>query len=149
MVHFMNKIVQLLVLILLLSVNVSASDFITTNFASDTITIYENSKRYDLFAGDGPNKVVVNNDLAFVSNTINDSVTVVNLTSKEIIKEIKVGNNPIGLAIGNNLLYVANSGQESVSVVDLTTLEKIASITVEDTPVDLVLRSDGTLLYVT
>ena len=149
----MNKIELIVImsvtLMLMLGSFVYAVDFIGANFADDTVTVYENSKRYDIGVGDGPNKIDVKNGLIFVSNTKDNSITVINLNNKEIVKTIKVGKGPIGIEIGERFAYAVNSGSNSVSVIDLNSLVVTSTIKVENTPIDAVLRDDGTLLYVT
>ena len=68
----------------ILSLSVSASDFISANFKDDSISIYEDSTRYDIKVGDGPNKVEIINGLALVTNTIDNTVSVVDIEKKEI-----------------------------------------------------------------
>jgi len=146
----MRKLGTILVVILFVLCSfVSAVDFMGANFADDSVTIYENNQRYDIGVGDGPNKIDIKEGLAYVSNTRDNTISVINLRDKQIVKTIKVGKGPIGIEVGDRFAYVVNSGSNSVSVIDLSSFVVTSTINIEDTPIDAVLRSDGTLLYVT
>ncbi len=137
------------VLLLVFSSFVSAVDFMGANFADDSVTIYENNQRLDIGVGDGPNKIAIKNGLAYVSNTRDNTISIINMNDKQIIKTIKVGKGPIGIEVGDRYAYIINSGSNSVSVIDLSSYIVTSTINIEETPIDAVLRDDGTLLYVT
>ena len=146
----MLRLGTILVLILFVLCSlVSAVDFMGANFADDSITIYEKNQRFDIGVGDGPNKIAIKDGLAYVSNTRDNTISVINLKDKQIVKTIKVGKGPIGIEVGDRYAYAINSGSDSVSVIDLKSLIVTSTINVENTPIDAVLRNDGTLLYVT
>ena len=59
---------------------------------------------------------------AYVANGDDDSVTVINASTKAIITTIPVGDNPVGAWTGSNgKMYVDNEDGQTISVIDVTT----------------------------
>jgi YVTN family beta-propeller protein len=59
---------------------------------------------------------------AYVANGDDDSITVINTTTKAIITTIAVGDNPVGAWTGsNNKMYVDNEDGQTISVIDVAT----------------------------
>jgi YVTN family beta-propeller protein len=56
----------------------------------------------------------------YVTNTQDDSVTVLDIVNKKVITTINVGSTPEGISIdhANHRAYVANWGSNNVSVID-------------------------------
>ncbi|MCO6439097.1 MAG: beta-propeller fold lactonase family protein [Phycisphaerae bacterium] len=79
-------------------------------------------------AGRRPQDVAVDPQgrLAFVSNRLEETVSVLDLASLNIVGGIVVGAEPHGLVIdpAGDTLYVLNTGQDAVSVVDIGTSEE-------------------------
>lgn len=72
---------------------------------------------------------------AFVANGMSNSVTVINVADKSVIKTIPVGENPVGAwpgADGN--MYVDNEKGQSISVIDVATLSVVETIQLGFTP---------------
>ena len=87
-----------------------------------------------------PRSIAFYGSNAFVS-CFDGYIDVIDTTSLEVIKRIKVGLNPEGLTVANSKLYVANSGglnspkmDSTVSVINLTSLEEYKKITVGKNP---------------
>ena len=61
--------------------------------------------------------------MLYVSNTQDDSVSVLNIATQNTIATINVGSTPEGISIdnANHRLYVANWGSNNVSVIDTKT----------------------------
>ncbi len=106
--------------------------------------------------GNAPNSVVVRGKYAYVSNeggrtatpgdftndsdgtpivvdrtdsfTLSGTVSVVDLTTAKLVKEIAVGLHPAGMTIAGSRLYVANAYSDSLSIIDLGTTEVIRTI---------------------
>ncbi|MEK7818722.1 MAG: YncE family protein [Bacteroidota bacterium] len=102
-----------------------------------------------------PNKsprriVIYNSNLGYVSNWNDNSITVFNPTTLEIIKNtITVGNQPEGMAIANGKIYVCNSGwgsDSTISVINTTTNEVVKKINVGKQPYDIAVDSDGEII---
>ena len=89
--------------------------------------------------GTHPAHVVVDRagQRAFVTNSGDNSVAVVNLAHKTIVQTIKTGRYPHGLRISpdGSESYVANVEDGSVSVIDTSMLTEVARIPVGKTPV--------------
>lgn len=59
---------------------------------------------------------------AYVANGDDDSITVINASTKAIITTITVGDNPVGAWTGsNNKMYVDNEDGQTISVIDVAT----------------------------
>ena len=76
-----------------------------------------------------------------------DSVSVIDVASQKVIKEISVGAGPVGVALGalGKKLYVANRLADTVTVVDTTTFAAVREIKVANQPYDL-LAGKGDML---
>lgn len=106
---------------------------------SNTIEVFNSSSFISVATIDmtdkSPRNITFNNDHAFVSN-FDGTVSVIDVNSFSVIKNIQVGANPEQLAILGNKLYVANSGglqlvlDSTLSVIDLSTLEEVEKIVV-------------------
>ena len=57
----------------------------------------------------------------YVTNMLNNSVSIVDIANNEVVKRVKVGTDPDGAAFNaqTGLLYVSNTGSDSVTVVDV------------------------------
>ena len=73
---------------------------------------------------------------ALVSNQYDESVTVIDTTTFDVLEHIDVGEYPEGINAlpDDRYLYVANWFSNSVSVVDAQTSKVVRSIDVEDGP---------------
>ncbi|WP_059020528.1 Ig-like domain-containing protein [Mycobacterium sp. M26] len=99
----------------------------------------------------GASSVTVSTDgtRAYVTNSGNATVMVVNLVSGAVEATYTVGDYPIGIAAGSNgRIYVANSDGHSISVIDTATGQTTATVAVSNAPGLPVLSPDGTRLYV-
>jgi YVTN family beta-propeller protein len=81
-----------------------------------------------------PRRIVVSGYAAFVCS-FDGTVSVIDLTTYEVVKTIDVGANPDGMIQVGNELYVSNSGglnfpvyDSTISVIDMTTREVIHTI---------------------
>ena len=72
----------------------------------------------------------MNNQFAFVTNTQDDDVSVIDLQASKEIRKIKVGGNPEGIDIDDkdNLLITSNWRSDSISVIDLMKQEYLYEI---------------------
>ena len=93
----------------------------TDSFATETIKV-----------GDHPYGVVsdMKNQFAFVTNTQDDNISVIDLKIKKEIRKIKVGGNPEGIDIDerDNLLVTSNWRSDSISIIDLAKQEYLYEI---------------------
>jgi YVTN family beta-propeller protein len=110
--------------------------------------------------GSSPNSMVATAKYVFVSNGNNDNISVIDISSNKIIKEIGLqlhpavrhfrGVIPFGLAVSpdEKRLYVAESGINAVGVVDIPSLSVIGHIPVGWFPSKLSVTKDGKKLIV-
>ncbi len=67
---------------------------------------------------------------AYIANTGDDTVSVVDTATNTVVTTINVGNEPGGTAVSpdGNRVYVANRASNTISVIDTTTNTVIATI---------------------
>jgi YVTN family beta-propeller protein len=76
--------------------------------------------------GKEPSEVTFSADglMAFVANSASNTVRVIKVSDKSILKTIDVGEDPVGAWPGkDNKMYVDNEHSETVSVIDVATLQ--------------------------
>jgi len=110
--------------------------------------------------GSSPNSLVATSQHVFVSNGNNDSITVLDLESNEVLTEIQLrpfeaarqfrGVIPFGLAVSpdEQRLFVAEAGINAVGVIDIPTLTVVGHIPVGWFPAKLAVSPDGEKLIV-
>ncbi len=84
---------------------------------------------------------------AYVSNTGNATVSVVNLATNAIVRTLNVGNSPWAIAVSGTGAYVANLGSNSVSLFDVTDDTLVTTISIGSNPYGIAIS--GTGVYVT
>jgi len=89
-------------------------------------------------------KAVVNESKGYVTNSFSDSVSVVNLETGAVEREIAVGGAPVGVALSSDgaYAYVVNNGSGTVSVIDTTGGNVFTQIPVGNDPWDVALTMD-------
>jgi YVTN family beta-propeller protein len=87
--------------------------------------------------------------LAYVTNEIDNTVSVINAVSNTIVATIAVGNEPIGVAFtpDGTLAYVTNTNDNTVSVIDTARNKVVATIPMGNAPVAVAITPDGTDPY--
>jgi YVTN family beta-propeller protein len=90
-------------------------------------------------------------EYVYVSNTDDDTVSVINTETNAVVATIDVGDNPRGLdgTPNGQLVFVANRGDDTVSVINTgnNTVTKTISLTGEQ-PYNLEVTPDGSNVYV-
>lgn len=86
----------------------------------------------------------------FVSDSETDSISIVDLATRTVVKTISTGDYPHGLRLSpdGRELVVANVEDGSVSVIDVATLKESGRIPVGAAPVQVGFTPDGTRIYV-
>jgi YVTN family beta-propeller protein len=86
----------------------------------------------------------------YVDNTGGESVSVLDLTARRVVKEIPVGRHPHGLGVSpdRRRLYVSVEDTNQVAVIDTTADQVIASIPTTGRPNQLAVTPDGRFVYV-
>ncbi len=103
---------------------------------------------------DGHDSVAItpDNSTAYVTNELENTVTVINTASNTVTATITVGSGPIGAAVSPDSarLYVLNgSGEPSVSVINTTTNQMVGTIRLFVAQArGMTISPDGTRLYV-
>jgi YVTN family beta-propeller protein len=87
---------------------------------------------------------------AYLTNTIANTVSVIDTASHAVVITVPVGLSPDGLAIRPDgaFAYVANSGSNTVSVIKTINNRVVATIPVGITPRIIAIRPDGAFAYV-
>lgn len=92
----------------------------------------------------------LNGTRAFVTNAEDDTLSVIDLSSRTVTATVATGDYPHGqrLSPDGREIMVANVQSGTVSVIDTETLKEVATILVGITPVQVGFTPDGSLLYV-
>jgi len=87
---------------------------------------------------------------AYVSGHGTDTVYVIDVPGRAVVRKVPVGKAPVGLAVDadGRRLYVANSRSHSVSVVDTATGKVVGTVRTGFEPLGLCLSPSGKRLYV-
>ena len=88
--------------------------------------------------------------LAYISNALGNTVSVIDTTTQIVIATVPVGTEPYGVAVNpaGTRVYVANLLDNTVSVIDTTTQTVIATVPVGTSPAGVAVDPVGTLVYV-
>ncbi len=91
------------------------------------------------------------NSKAYITNQADNTVSVVDLVTLEVVKTIKVGIAPLGITILNkkNLGFIGNVGSDDISVIDTRTDQIIKTIKLNTAPLSLTSNPDESKVYVT
>ena len=87
---------------------------------------------------------------AYVANLGSDDVSVIDVSSNEVIATVPVGNDPNGVAVSadGERVYVTNFLSNDISVLDATAQVAIGALVAGDGPVGIAVDPDGQHLYV-
>ena len=87
----------------------------------------------------------------YVTNMVSGTVSVINRSSRAVVKTIKVGTEPFGCALsGRAKLYVTNQSSDDVSLINTSTDTVVKTIRpVGPKPRGIAVSADGTKVYVT
>ena len=76
-----------------------------------------------------------NGKYAFVANGLSNTVTVIDVADKTVVKTIPVGEDPVGAWPGaDNNMYVDNEKGQSISVIDVASLSVVETVKLGFTP---------------
>jgi len=87
---------------------------------------------------------------AYVPNSGDGTVSVVNTTTKTVVSTIQVGAFPFGVAASadGTRVYITNENSKSVSVINTADNTVVATITVGNAPSGAAVSPDGTRVYI-
>ena len=107
---------------------------------------------FDIPVGKAPAHVIVDPQgaRAFVTNGGDNTISVIDLSRRQVVKSIAVGKSPHGLRMSpdGETIYVANTGDNSVSLVNVRELDEVARIPVGKAPVQVAFTPDGRRCYI-
>ena len=88
--------------------------------------------------------------MVYVSNEKDNTVSVVDSTTMEVVKTIDVGQRPRGITISHDgkLIYLCASDDDTIEIIDTATHEIVGSLPSGPDPELFVLSPDGKTLYV-
>lgn len=115
-----------------------------TNAVSETIVDSGGSSPYMA-------AVAFDGTRGYVTNSVQNTLTVIDTPTNTVDRSIPVGSHPAGVAgaPGGGFVYVTNYGDGTVSVVDTATLTVTATIAVTERPDGVAVAPDGKSVYVT
>jgi len=103
-----------------------------------------------------PSDVMISKDsrTAYVSNRLSNTVSVIDVTQKRVLRTMPTGEGPTGMALSKDgtRLFVANAKENSISVFDLKSNTKIKDVSLPidvEFPSDIMLMPDGQRMLVT
>ncbi len=90
------------------------------------------------------------NSYAYIGNEGSDNVSVIDLSTKSVIKTIPVGQSPVSIAINSSTGkgYVANFKSDKVSILTLSTNTVSATIAVGSEPASVAINTTPNKIYV-
>lgn len=103
-----------------------------------------------LTVGEGPSKILIKGIKAYVLNEVSESVSVIDLTHLNVIKEIPVGSSPKGAILieKTGKLYISSFDDQKITVIDTEWDEINSLILLEDkSPTALAATRDGERLF--
>ncbi|MDA0684007.1 MAG: hypothetical protein O3A57_06225 [Bacteroidetes bacterium] len=142
---------------------IDVTDPLSSTVVSRTKTGYlvgEKVEDFPTIGGSSPNSLVSTNDLVFVSNGNNDTVSIIDVRADSVVADIHLtlderlghlrGQIPFGMALSpdGNRLFVAESGINAVAIIDVPTRKIMGHIPVGWFPSKLAVSPDGKKLYV-
>jgi YVTN family beta-propeller protein len=106
------------------------------------------NKIAEIGVGEEPRCVAIhpNDQVAYVTNAISGTVSIINLSQRRVVKNIKVGTEPRGCALtaDGSLLYVANHTDGTVSIIDTVSATVVGAVNVGRNPTALAITNKGT-----
>jgi peptide/nickel transport system substrate-binding protein len=84
--------------------------------------------------GESPTEVAVTSDAVWVTNTTDNTVSRIDLSTQDVRQTIEVGGGPAGVAVGGGGVWVANGLDGTVSRIDTATNRELQKITVGNGP---------------
>ena len=126
---------------------------LATSSGSDSVYAYDKQGKLlsMIPVGETPKGVKIHPDgnLAFVANENSGTISVMDVDSLTVTKEIEVGKIPHNIRFDSqgNTAYVTLQGEDKVAVIDVKNLEMRGSISVEKLPHNLDLSPDDRYLY--
>ena len=122
--------------------------------ASDDVYAIDVNRREvtkKISVGRGPDGITLSKDglQLYVSNSISNDVSVVDLLDLREIRRVKVGSRPFSIKVGpKGRIFVVETGDKQIGVYD-SNFKPLTSLKAEKKPVDVAISKDGRFAYVT
>lgn len=106
---------------------------------------------FEIPVGRFPQTVAVDSEsrFAFAVNRIDDSLSVLDLDSREAIGCVPLQDEPFAVVTNGNYIFVSNQGSDSISVIHRATFLPLMTIRTAAAPKGMALSNDGSMLYIT
>ena len=132
-----------------------------TNWGGNSVTVIDLIKGEvitNIPVGKNPEGMAIYNGRLFVANSLDDTISVINISTLQLEKQIsllsspqdRIGITPVDIKVDptRGYLYVVCAGDNKVDVLDLNSYEKIGSIPAGYYPSEIVLTKDGSFAAV-
>jgi YVTN family beta-propeller protein len=134
-----------------------------TNYGSDNVSVIRTfsnllsnvvfEKVRDIAVGRNPYGIAVDpaGTYAYVTNSVDGTVSKIDLNNYTVAGTIPVGFNPIGIVVtpDNTGVYVVNNASGTVSVISTVDNTKVVTLPVGINPFGIAVKPDGSCVYVT
>jgi YVTN family beta-propeller protein len=86
----------------------------------------------------------------YVANTAGESLSLIDLDRREVVRELQVGKHPHGLALApdQSVIYCSVESEKTIKFIDTTTDQVTAKVGTTGVPNQLAVTSDGRWVYV-
>ena len=136
-----------------ISSNNDGSVVLATSSGSNSVYVYDQQGKLasTIPVGETPKGVKIHphENMAFVANENSGTISVIDVTSFTVTKEIEVGKIPHNIRFDSkgDTAYITLQGEDKIAIIDVKNLEMIDSILVEKMPHNLDLSPDDKYLY--
>ncbi len=118
------------------------------NRDDDSVTLIEGERRREVKVGRHPFGITLHGGRAFVTDVLSDRVSVIDLTTAQVIATIPTGERPYALAFAAGKGFVTNQYAASLTVFDAETLAPLAEIETGDYPEGIAATADERRIFV-
>src|SRR5215211_1204483 len=86
----------------------------------------------------------------YVANTAGESLSLIDLDRREVVRDLQIGKHPHGLALApdHSVIYCTVESEKAIKFIDTTTDQVIAKVGTTGVPNQLAVTGDGRWLYV-
>jgi len=91
----------------------------------------------------------VTSGFAYITNQVDNTVSVIDISTNTVVKTIPVGSVPNGVAVSqdNSKVYISNFGSDNVSVIDASSNTVTATIAIGSRPSGIAISPNGSTVY--
>lgn len=126
-----------------------AAAAIIISLQQNALCSFPDSNIRTINVGSGPTSCVKALDFLFVANSLEDTVSVIDLSTYNVVETVTVGNNPQHIVAYGSNVYVSNYDDDSISIISASTHAVTYTInSVGNGPAGMALTSAGDKLFV-